>query len=56
MGEPRLGEEATDAAEALPLATQVEVANDTAPEPAIRPIIIGSGEELVEKKRGWWRR
>jgi hypothetical protein len=34
----------------------LEVANDVAPEPAVRPIIIGSGEEPAEKKRGWWRR
>ena len=34
-----------------------EVANDVAPEPAIRPILIGNGEEVpAEKKRGWWRR
>jgi ribonuclease E len=32
-------------------------ANDTAPEPLVKPIIIGSGEEPpVAKKRGWWRR
>jgi ribonuclease E len=37
-------------------APPAEVANDVAPEPAIRPIIIGSGEEPAEKKRGWWRR
>jgi ribonuclease E len=34
----------------------LEVANDVAPEPAIRPVIVGSGEEPAEKKRGWWRR
>ena len=34
-----------------------EVANDVAPEPAIRPILVGSGgDAAAEKKRGWWRR
>ncbi len=27
-----------------------------APEPLVKPVIIGASEELVEKKRGWWRR
>jgi hypothetical protein len=28
-----------------------------APEPAIKPILIGAdGEQPVERKRGWWRR
>jgi ribonuclease E len=32
-------------------------ANDTAPQPAIQPIIIGGEQDVVvEKKRGWWRR
>ena len=32
-------------------------ANDVAPEPLVKPIIIGSDQEaVVEKKRGWWRR
>ena len=32
-------------------------ANDTVAEPAVKPIIIGVGEDVVvEKKRGWWRR
>jgi ribonuclease E len=32
-------------------------ANDAAPEPAVKPIIIGAGEApTAEKKRGWWRR
>jgi ribonuclease E len=32
-------------------------ANDAAAEPAIKPIIVGGGEDVVvEKKRGWWRR
>jgi ribonuclease E len=37
---------------------RLEPANDTAPEPVIKPIVIGSGAEppVVEKKRGWWRR
>jgi len=34
-----------------------EVANDAVPEPAVRPILIGSEAEAPgEKKRGWWRR
>jgi ribonuclease E len=32
-------------------------ANDAAPEPAVKPIIIGADEvPVAEKKRGWWRR
>ena len=32
-------------------------ANDETPEPAVKPIVIGSEQDtLVEKKRGWWRR
>jgi ribonuclease E len=32
-------------------------ANDVTPEPAVKPILIGVGEDAVaEKKRGWWRR
>jgi ribonuclease E len=32
-------------------------ANDAIAEPAIKPIIVGAGEDVVvEKKRGWWRR
>jgi ribonuclease E len=32
-------------------------ANDAAPEPAVKPIIInGAQDATVEKKRGWWRR
>jgi ribonuclease E len=35
----------------------VVAANDIAPEPAIKPIIIGGEQDVVlEKKRGWWRR
>jgi hypothetical protein len=31
--------------------------NDPEPEPAVKPIIIGSAQDvIVEKKRGWWRR
>ena len=41
---------------AAPEPAHAEAANDAAPEPAIRPIIIGTGEDLAEKKRGWWRR
>jgi ribonuclease E len=33
-----------------------EVANDLAPEPGVKPILVGSGEEPAERKRGWWRR
>jgi hypothetical protein len=33
-------------------------ANDVAPEPLIKPIVIGGVEDAPEavKKRGWWRR
>jgi ribonuclease E len=32
-------------------------ANDAAPEPVVKPIVIGSDQDVVvEKKRGWWRR
>jgi ribonuclease E len=32
-------------------------ANDAAPEPLVRPIVIGAEDDRpVEKKRGWWRR
>ena len=45
---------------AMPNATEPSVAmpaNDVVPEPAIRPIVIGSAEAPAgEKKRGWWRR
>ena len=35
----------------------VVAANDIAPEPTIKPIIIGGEQDVVlEKKRGWWRR
>ena len=34
-----------------------EPANDVIAEPAIKPIVIGSGDEPpAQKKRGWWRR
>jgi ribonuclease E len=61
MGEPAAVEPALEDAGSPPVSASepghVEVANDVAPEPAIRPILIGSGEEVaVEKKRGWWRR
>ncbi len=40
-----------------PAPEPVVAANDVAPEPAIKPIIIGAElEAVVEKKRGWWRR
>jgi ribonuclease E len=36
---------------------QLAPANDTAPEPLVKPILIGGAEEpAAEKKRGWWRR
>jgi ribonuclease E len=42
--------------EPIPEPVQV-AANDSAPEPLVKPIVIGSDEEpVVEKKRGWWRR
>ena len=46
--------------EPLPPAPELEpvvAANDIAPEPVIKPIIIGGEQDVVvEKKRGWWRR
>jgi hypothetical protein len=42
---------------AAPIAyAATDVANDAAPEPAVKPILVGSGEEPAERKRGWWRR
>ena len=42
---------------AAPPPEPMAAANDPAPEPAIRPIIIGAEQDVVvEKKRGWWRR
>jgi ribonuclease E len=62
-GEPAANQPLVEAAPAEPTAPATspeppppEVANDAAPEPAIKPIIIGSGEEPAQKKRGWWRR
>ena len=63
-GEPAATQPIVDATPAEPTAGHasepesmpIEVANDAAPEPAIKPIIIGSGEEPAQKKRGWWRR
>ncbi len=50
----------TAEADAGPIAVEAapegEVANEGALEPAIKPIVIGSGAEPAEKKRGWWRR
>jgi len=40
----------------MPDTTLPEVANDVGSSPAIRPVIIGSGEQPAQKKRGWWRR
>jgi ribonuclease E len=43
--------------EPVPEPESVAAANDVAPEPAVKPIIIGSEQDVVvEKKRGWWRR
>jgi ribonuclease E len=42
--------------EAPPAYTAADAANDVAPEPAVKPILVGSGEEPGERKRGWWRR
>jgi ribonuclease E len=36
--------------------TPPPVAEETRPEPAIRPVIVGATDAPVEKKRGWWRR
>jgi ribonuclease E len=37
--------------------SQPVAANDVAPEPLVKPIVIGVDEvPVVEKKRGWWRR
>ncbi|HUB49821.1 MAG TPA: hypothetical protein VMB73_33020, partial [Acetobacteraceae bacterium] len=43
-------------AQSEPPTSPPEVANDVVPEPAIRPILIGTEEAPAEKKRGWWRR
>jgi hypothetical protein len=61
MAEPEPTQsEATGArpdATASPETESVVAANDVAPEPAIKPIIIGGAQDVVvEKKRGWWRR
>ncbi len=46
----------TSALDQLPDAEPVP-ANDATPEPLVKPIIVGSDQEVVvEKKRGWWRR
>ncbi len=52
---PVMAEPALEQAQAAP---ESEVAaNDAAPEPAIKPIVIGGEQHVVvEKKRGWWRR
>jgi len=42
--------------EALPEFTAPDAANDVAAEPAVKPILVGSGEEPGERKRGWWRK
>ena len=42
---------------ATPEPEPLVAANDEAPEPAVKPIIIGGEQDVaVEKKRGWWRR
>jgi ribonuclease E len=53
----RVEAEPEEAAAAAPPPEPMTAANDPAPEPAIRPIIIGAEQDVVvEKKRGWWRR
>jgi len=42
--------------EAPPEFTAPDAANDVAAEPAVKPILVGSGEEPAERKRGWWRK
>jgi ribonuclease E len=51
--EPMVADTAPDAASAY---ATPDVANDLAPEPAIKPILVGSDEEPAERKRGWWRK
>ncbi|HET7883689.1 MAG TPA: Rne/Rng family ribonuclease [Acetobacteraceae bacterium] len=42
---------------AVPEPEPMIAANDAAPEPAIKPIIIGGEQDVMnQKKRGWWRR
>jgi ribonuclease E len=54
--EPPQAEATGGEPEAVPLAP-VLAANDAAPEPAIKPILIGGEQDVVvERKRGWWRR
>ncbi len=47
---------AESAPAAPPVYADADVANDVAAEPAVKPILVGSGEEPAERKRGWWRR
>jgi hypothetical protein len=56
LGEPTAARDADMRQIATSESPPAHVANDVAPEPIIRPIIIGSGEAVPEKKRGWWRR
>ena len=57
LGEPVVAPDLETNVQPEPPAPPPEVANDVVPEPAIRPILIGSGDEApAEKKRGWWRR
>jgi ribonuclease E len=51
--EPMAADPALEAALAH---TAPDVANDLAPEPAIKPILVGGDEEPAERKRGWWRK
>ncbi len=56
MAEPAMAEPAA-AESAAPEPEPMVAANDAAAEPAIKPIVIGAAEaQVVEKKRGWWRR
>ena len=43
------------ASDAEPVAEPVAIAKDES-EPLIKPIVIGDGAPVAERKRGWWRR
>jgi ribonuclease E len=54
--EPAFEPVAAGTGELAPEAVAAEAAPASAPEPLVKPTIIGASEEPVEKKRGWWRR